>query len=258
MTNEELVELIQGGKREYEIELYNQNLPLIKKIATKFSYSITEPLEDLLQQAYFGLIEAVRRFDPGKGCLFVTYACHWIKQELRRYIANSGRIIRISEHARYLSYEYNRFEEYVTKHCGREPTTAEYAWALDVPESTVLKLQKTVYDTAVSSLDVPLGEDSEDTIADITADRGQNVEDIIDQMYQQEMREALHEQITKLDPKQTEAVRQILQGRSGEQIADSMGLSAKELRSIEQKALKELRRNREILQIGREMGIAAC
>lgn len=258
MTNEELVELIQSGKREYEIELYNQNLPLIKKIATKFSYSITEPLEDLLQQAYFGLIEAVRRFDPGKGCLFVTYAYHWIKQELRRYIANSGRIIRISEHARYLSYEYNRFEEYVTKHCGREPTTAEYAWALDVSESAILKLQKIVYDTSVSSLDVPLGEDSEDTIADITADRGQNVEDIIDQMYQQEMREALHEQITKLDPKQAEAVRQILQGRSGEQIADSMGLSAKELRSIEQKALKELRRNREILQIGREMGIAAC
>lgn len=258
MTNEELVELIQSGKREYEIELYNQNLPFIKKIANKYSYSMNEPLEDLLQQAYFGLIEAVRRFDPGKGCVFITYACHWIKQELRRYIANSGRIIRISEHARYLSYEYNRFEEYVTKHCGREPTTAEYAWALDVSESTVLKLQKIVYDTSVSSLDVPLGEDSEDTIADITADRGQNVEDIIDQMYQQEMHNSLHEQITKLDPKQAEAVRQILQGRSGEQIADSMGLSAKELRSIEQKALKELRRNREILQIGREMGITAC
>ena len=41
MTNEELVELIQSGKREYELELYNQNLPLIKKIATKFSYSVT-------------------------------------------------------------------------------------------------------------------------------------------------------------------------------------------------------------------------
>ena len=68
MTNEELVELIRSGKREYEIELYNQNLPFIKKIANKYSYSINEPLEDLLQQAYFGLIEAVNRFDQNKGC----------------------------------------------------------------------------------------------------------------------------------------------------------------------------------------------
>lgn len=258
MTNEDLVKLIQSGKREYEIELYNQNLPFIKKIANKYSYSMNEPLEDLLQQAYFGLIEAVRRFDSGKGCLFITYAYQWIRQELRQYIATCGRVIRVSDRTRYLSYEYNRFEEYVTKHCGREPTTAEYAWALDVSESTILKLQKIVYDTSVSSLDVPLGEDSEDTIADITADRGQNVEDIIDRIYQQEMSDALHEQIAKLDPKQTEVIRQRMQGHSSEQIADSMGLSAKELRSIEQKALKELRRNREILQIGREMGIAAC
>lgn len=255
MTNEELVELIQSGKREYEIELYNQNLPLIKKIATKFSYSITEPLEDLLQQAYFGLLEAVRRFDPGKGCLFVTYACHWIKQELRRYIANSGRIIRISEHARYLSYEYNRFEEYVTKHCGREPTTAEYAWALDVPESTVLKLQKVVYDTAVSSLDVPLGEDSEDTIADITADRRQNVEDIVEQMHQQEMRDALHEQISKMDPEQAEVILHRMQGHSVKQIAEAMGLSEKEVHSIDHKAIKALRINNKVLQIVRETGI---
>lgn len=258
MTNEELVKLIQSGKREYEIELYNQNLPFIKKIANKYSYSINEPLEDLLQQAYFGLIEAVNRFDQSKGCLFITYAYQWIRQELKQYIATCGRVIRVSDRTRYLSYEYNRFEEYVTKHCGREPTTAEYAWALDVPESTVLKLQKIVYDTSVSSLDVPLGEDSEDTIADITADRRQNVEDIVEQMHQQEVKDTLHEQIAKLDPEQAEVVLQKLQGRSGEQIADSMGLSAKELRSIEQKALKELRRNREILQIGREMGIAAC
>lgn len=255
MTNEELVKLIQGGKREYEIELYNQNLPLIKKIATKFSYSITEPLEDLLQQAYFGLIEAVRHFDSGKGCLFVTYAYHWIKQELRRYVATCGHIIRISEHARYLSYEYNRFEEYVTKHCGRKPTTAEYSWALDVPESAVLKLQKAVYDTAVSSLDIPLGEDSEDTIVDITADRKQNVEDIVEQMHQQEMRDALHEQISKMDPEQAEVILHRMQGHSVRQIAEAMRLSEKEVHSIDRKAINALRINNKILQIGRETGI---
>lgn len=254
MTNEELVELIQGGKREYEIELYNQNLPLIKKIATKFSYSTTEPLEDLLQQAYFGLIEAVRRFDPGKGCLFVTYACHWIKQELRRYIANSGRIIRISEHARYLSYEYNRFEEYVTKHCGREPTTAEYAWALDVPESTVLKLQKTVYDTAVSSLDVPIGEDAEDTMGDMIAG-AEDVESCVDRMHEQEQYEALHDELSRLELAQATLIRLRMHCLSVKQAGEAMGLDAREARLLDYQTMAVLRRNRTILKIGQELGI---
>lgn len=255
MTNEELVELIRSGKREYEADLYQQNMPLIKKIATKFSYNADEPLEDLMQQAYFGLIEAVNRYDPGKGCLFVTYAYQWIKQELRRYISTCGRAIRISEHTRYLYYEYRKFEEYVLKFRGREPTVQEYARVLDVPERTVLQLQQTIYDTSVSSLDVPLGEDSEETIADITADRNQNVESCIDRMHEKQVHDELHEEIARLDPQQQTLIRMRMNGLTVIQTGEAMGITSEQARTLECKAMRELRRSRKIVQIGRDAGI---
>lgn len=255
MTNEELVALIQSGKRELEADLYNQNLPMIKKIALKFTYDADEPLEDLMQQAYFGLLEAAWRYDPARGCQFVTVAYTWIKQELRRYAATCGRMIRISDSERYLYYECRKASDYVARTYGREPTTAELAYMLNVPKRSILKMQQIMQETAVSSLDVPIGEDAEDTMGDMIAG-AEDVESCVDRMHEQEQYEALHDELSRLEPAQSTLIRLRMHGLSVKQAGETMGLGDKEARALDYQTMAALRRNRTILKIGQELGIA--
>lgn len=96
MSNEELVERIRNGYHVTENMqvLYENNLPLIKKFIKPYTYYESE--EDLLQEAYFGLWEAVRHYESAENVLFMTYARYWIKQSIQRYMENSGSILRIS------------------------------------------------------------------------------------------------------------------------------------------------------------------
>ena len=98
MSNEELVERIRNGYHVTENMqvLYENNLPLIKKFIKPYAYYESE--EDLLQEAYFGLWEAVRHYESSENVLFMTYARYWIKQSIQRYMENSGSILRISAH----------------------------------------------------------------------------------------------------------------------------------------------------------------
>ena len=107
MNNEELVERIQAGEYELLEKLYEQNKGILFQTARKFRGM--EPLEDLMQQAYIGLHEAVFRFDASVGTAFLTYATYWISQSLYRYVENCGRVIRVPIKVQALYYQYNRF-----------------------------------------------------------------------------------------------------------------------------------------------------
>ena len=90
MTNEILVEKIRGG---YSVTdnmqlLYERNLPLIRKFIK--SYAVFECMDDLMQEAYFGLWEAVQHYESSENVLFMTYAEYWIKQSVRHYIQKCG------------------------------------------------------------------------------------------------------------------------------------------------------------------------
>lgn len=85
MTNEELVALIQAGDHVQDNmgQLYQQNREFIVKIALPYSKSVE--LEDLVQEAYFGLEKAVQRYDPTTGFKFLTYAEDCIRGTIQRY-----------------------------------------------------------------------------------------------------------------------------------------------------------------------------
>lgn len=93
MTNEELVALIQAGVdvQENMAQLYQQNRRFITKIA--LPYSNTCELEDLVQEAYFGLEKAAKKFEPDRGFKFLTYAENWIRQVIHRYCQNNGNLM---------------------------------------------------------------------------------------------------------------------------------------------------------------------
>ena len=95
MDNEQLVARIQAGEDEAEnmMRLWQQNRGFIAKIARQ--YAGRAEMEDLEQEGYIGLCEAVRHYDPDKGVPFINYAAFWIRQAMRRYADVCGAAVRL-------------------------------------------------------------------------------------------------------------------------------------------------------------------
>jgi len=93
----ELAYRIRKGEMSARYQLIESNLRLVISVAKKF-IGLGMPLSDLIQEGNFGLMEAVAKFDPEKGCRFATYATWWIRQSIIRGIANQGRTIRLPVH----------------------------------------------------------------------------------------------------------------------------------------------------------------
>ena len=90
MTNEQIVSEIRNGYSvtDYMQLLYESNLPLIKKFIKP--YAAYEPMEDLLQESYFGLWEAVQHYETSANVRFMTYAEYWIKQSVQPHKAENS------------------------------------------------------------------------------------------------------------------------------------------------------------------------
>lgn len=110
MTNEELCVLIQQGiEPEKNLEaLFTQNMGIIAKLA--YQTGGVEEQEDLRQQAYFGLMNAVERWNPKRGTSFLTYATYWIRQEMIRYL-KSNSLIAIPANRSDIKIRIKSFEE---------------------------------------------------------------------------------------------------------------------------------------------------
>ena len=126
MTNEELVALIQAGDHVQDNMglLYQQNRRFITGIALPFSSSVE--LDDLMQEAYFGLEKAVSKYDPTLGYAFLTYAENHIRLSIQRYCQNCGRLKRVPVHVLEQISKYQKFRSDFQAVVGDEPTDEEY------------------------------------------------------------------------------------------------------------------------------------
>lgn len=194
MTNEQLVELLQMGidtKSNME-SLYMQNKGMITRICRQ--YTSIEPLEDLQQTAYIGLVEAVRRYDGGKGYKFTTYAGYWIKQAIRQYLTESS-LLRIPPNMKTLIFRYKHFlSAYEADHAGLLPKDEEIRNALHISRKQLADTKKYAFSDRIESLDRPLDEEAGDnTILDCMESPENVTESIINDIYRQEMREDVQE-----------------------------------------------------------------
>jgi len=153
MTNEELVRLIQQGidPTDNIEQLYNQNHNYIWKIARKYAQG--DDMDDLMQEAYFGLYEAIKRYEETAGVLFLSYASFWIRQVIKRYQDNCGRCVRLPVGLQGLMYKYKRITGAYLKEFGRSPTTAELCYYLEVSEKVLEGVSKAVAGGDIKSLD---------------------------------------------------------------------------------------------------------
>ena len=230
-----------GEHDEARATLIQANLRLVVKIAHDFK-GLGLPLLDLISEGNIGLMRAVEKFDPAKGAKFSSYAAWWIKQSMRRALANQSRTIRIPVQSAGKINKIKSVRMKLAEKLGREPTDAEIAANLDFSERTVAGLR--LADLKTFSLHDPIQQGEDGEFQDIIPDRGAMTPDRI--LGDVESIKRLVELLRDLDERE----RMILKMRFGldnnrprtlEEVSQEIGRTRERVRQIQNQALSKLK-----------------
>jgi len=151
----ELADKIKMGDAKARALMIKANLRLVVKIAQDYSnYGL--PLQDLISEGNIGLMKAVERFDPEKGGKLSTYAAWWIKQSIKRALANQSKTIRLPVHMVDKISKMRRISSMLAESLGREPSDTELAEELGIARSKLAMLKQSAQ--RPTSLDAPVNE----------------------------------------------------------------------------------------------------
>lgn len=243
MTNEQLVIQLKAGihTAEYMRQLWEQNRGMIGKIACK--YKGYEDLEDLKQQGFLGLYDAVEGYNPDQGTSFITYATFWIQQSIQRYIDDCCGVVRIPVHAKEKISQYKKVANQFQKWYGREATDKEMSLLLHISLKQLEQLKKDIQMGQIQSLDsFVLQEDDGITIADLVSAADDVEETVLDRIQKEELKEVLWGIVDDLGEDQADVIRARYQERRTlKGIAEKNKCAIEWVRQIEKKAMKRLR-----------------
>lgn len=151
-----LAKRIKRGDREARNHMIQANLRLVVKIAHDYK-DFGLPLLDLISEGNIGLIKAVERFDPAKGGKLSTYAAWWIKQSIKRALANQSKTIRLPVHLVDKISKMRKVATLLTEEFGREPTEEEIAIEMQIPVNKIAHMKSVSVRPA--SLDAPINDE---------------------------------------------------------------------------------------------------
>lgn len=152
----ELADQIERGSEAAREQMINANLRLVVTIARDYA-GLGLPLLDLISEGNIGLTKAVERFDPAKGAKLSTYATWWIKQSIKRGLANQSKTIRLPVHLVDKIAKVRRVSLQMSDELGREPTDDELAEEVGIAGEKVAQLRSLGIRPA--SLDAPMADD---------------------------------------------------------------------------------------------------
>lgn len=252
LSNEELVARIRAGQdiKTHMQQLYNENLPLIRKFIKPFLPYEEEA--DLLQQAYFGLHRATQMFESSENVRFMTYSKFWIQQEVRRYLENNGSLIRIPSHKKQQGIQYKRFLQEYEREYGRPPSDLEAAEDLGVSLDELTKIKISIQ--GVSSLDMPLKTgkaDDEISLGDTIADRSNLEDDVVDEIFEEQRKATVWRIVEDYTDAQQEKVIRLYfkENKTLSEIAAETGVSLEKIRQIKAAGLRQLRRGKALREL---------
>lgn len=241
MSNEQLVLMIQKGedKAKNIRLLWEQNQGLIQKLSCSF-YAYAEK-EDLEQEGFIGLYNAVEHYHPTQGVKFITYASYWIQQSMSRYVRNNS-MIRIPEHAINRLMQYKRMQRLWMMDFNRWPTDKEIIDYLDLSKEQVEHLKQDVLVSQMASLDVPVGEDAEITMYELLPGEGFE-DDLIDKMQHEQLKRTIWPLVDELPGQQSQAIRERFQKeKSLEEVGAVLGVNTARAHTVISNGLRELRK----------------
>jgi RNA polymerase primary sigma factor len=234
---------IRRGDEQARKQMIRSNLRLVINIAKRYIH-LGIPLLDLIEEGNLGLMKAVDKFNHRKGYRFSTYAAWWIRQGITRSISEQGRMIRVPVYMNELITKWKKKKERLTQKLNRIPSEQEIAKSLKLPKDKMEQINFWM-STSTSSLEAPVGEESDIQVSDL-------IEDETAQSPDAGIKRLLdRERIGNLLGIMTERERKILDMRFGlvdskpqtlAQVAKKLGVSRERIRQIEEVALKKLRK----------------
>ena len=243
MTNEQLVHKIKSGENVAEnmLQLYEQNRGMIYQVAKK--YSGYAEMDDLMQEGYLALCDAVQHYDPSQDALFITYAGYWLKQRMQRYIDNCCHSVRLPVGMQTDIRKYEKVVKEYRKEYNREPSERELCRSLYVSREKLREIKKNAKIARIRSLSESIGgEDEEITLGDSVASDWNIEEDICRELDYEIMQKALWKVVDDLPEEQAVVIRMRYQEHMTlDAVGQSMGVSRERARQEESKAFRKLR-----------------
>ncbi len=244
----ELADRIKKGDKKAREQMIKANLRLVVKIARDYE-GIGLPLLDLISEGNIGLMKAVERFDPSKGGKLSTYGSWWIKQSIKRALANQSKTIRLPIHLVDKISKLRRAAMKLQEILGREPTDEEVGAELGITASRVAMLRSAAIRPA--SLDAPVGDEDSNNYSEVVPD--ENAFSPYEQLEEKTVTSMLQEMVETLDPRES----MILRYRFGldgggektlEDVGAKFGVTRERVRQIQNIALRKLRRKIEKME----------
>src|SRR4030081_35322 len=238
----ELAAHIKRGDQKARAWMIKANLRLVVKIAHDY-LNLGLPLLDLISEGNIGLMKAVERFDPAKGGKLSTYGAWWIKQSIKRALANQSKTIRLPVHLIDKIYKLYRASLTMSEELGREPTDEELSEEIGI-SSTKLSQLKTV-SIRPAYLDAPISDDDSTEFGEMVGD--EDAQTPFELLREKNLRGEVSELLEVLDDRE----RKIIFKRFGldggkpktlEEVGKKFGVTRERIRQLQNIALAKLRR----------------
>jgi len=245
LTPEQEVELaakIKKGDLAARALMIKSNLRLVVKIAHDYA-NLGLPLLDLISEGNIGLMKAVERFDPAKGGKLSTYAAWWIKQSIKRALANQSKTIRLPVHLVDKISKIRRVSMQMSEELGREPTDDELAEEIGMSTAKVSQLKTVAIRPA--SLDAPISDDDTTEFGEIVGD--DEAMTPFEMLQDKNLRSEVSDLLAVLDEREKKIIfsRFGLDGgrpKTLEEVGKKFGVTRERIRQLQNIALSKLRR----------------
>ncbi len=245
LTPDEEVELaakIKKGDKEAFSLMVRSNLRLVVKIAQDYA-NLGMPLLDLISEGNIGLMKGVERFDSTKGAKFSTYGAWWIKQSIKRALANQSKTIRLPVHLVDKISKIRRVAVQMSEELGREPSDEELAEEVGISASKVSQL-KTV-SIRPASLDAPVGDDNATEFGELVSDA--DAQNPFEELRDQDLRDEVGDLLAVLDEREKKIIfsRFGLDGgksKTLEDVGEKFGVTRERIRQLQNIAIFKMRR----------------
>ena len=251
LTPDEEIQLaarIKKGDKKAREHMIKANLRLVVKIARDYE-GIGLPLLDLISEGNIGLMKAVERFDPSKGGKLSTYGSWWIKQSIKRALANQSKTIRLPVHLVDKISKMRRTAMKLQEMLGHEPSDEELADEMGMTAARVRQMRQAAVRPA--SLDAPIGDDDSNNFSDVVQD--ENATSPYDNLEDKTVTGMLQDMVKHLNDREATILRYRFGLDGGtektlEEVGVKFGVTRERVRQIQNLALRKLRKMIEKLE----------